>query len=161
MSFTKVKTDSDSLKKLKTIIEFNPALILNVDVIKKRIFVYDTKQSFIVLFFDKLWHQAEEYLRQEIKSRPDKSKRVEDWECIDQDENFSQEIKNSLLRLRSSFKNQHTRKNISVRKLNELADRHGVARSLGKIFLNEIVLDPSEENKKYVETAKILGLINE
>ena len=96
---------------------------------------------------------------EEIRARPDKTKRVEWWECFDADGNKSDKKRSRLLKSREKVP-ASIGPMVNRKALKQLCGKYSVPDYMGSLFLNEIRLDPNNKaNQERVETAKILGLL--
>jgi hypothetical protein len=98
-------------------------------------------------------------IKSEIITRPDYSLRVEAWECMDMDGNYSERTF-KMLRNERKTPVATVSKALNKRALKELCKGTDVPPGMEAFYLNELKLDNTESNKPRRDYAIRLGLIN-
>lgn len=152
---------SESLRRLNNIVSSNAQRI--GDVLPKRMIVV-VKNSLtpldpeILKFDKKQWKVARFIMIQEIINRPNEDDRFEFWEAVNEHGVYDFDVHHALIDKRKNRK--HKGKEINRVAMHQLCERHGVDKSMANIFLNEIKLSTDDVNKKFRDSAKILGLMD-
>lgn len=156
-SFMKNKT-SYNAQYIKRVVDARPDLILQVFENEKTVAVRHEDNYALYEIEHKEWLDVLEYIKNEIRTRPDPKKRVELWECKNLDGLHSIEIEQRLLKNREKIKPRQ-QKRVSVRALNELCNIYNLPSFMGKLFLSELKLSRNPNDVKAIKRAQILGLM--
>lgn len=144
---------------VKKVIEFSPKKIIWVyppqrvividrnNIERKYAFKFDSKQfSFL---YDKII--------EEIKTRAFQGDRVEKWECFDYRGNYSEKIKQNILKMRSGSVEKRLKK-FNKRSVLELTRKYNIPNYMVSLFLIELNLTTDFNDQCYLD-AKSMGLV--
>jgi hypothetical protein len=152
-----MERSKQDLKQILRIIEVNPKCVEFVD--EKQMAINLTDETY--LFNREDFAVVSNFIKAEIRSRPNPLDRWEFWECIDADKNYNPKIKENLIKNRSKNTNARTKRILNKRSLEALCERYKIPKYLATVYLNDLITNKSQhpEQLEQVKSAKILGLI--